>query len=179
MRRAIVIVLTWGLLSMLSAEPSFADLGLFERNADVGQVSLPGSAQFDAATKQYRVTGSGANMWGAEDAFHFVWCQASGDLKLSARVAFEGGAETRLTTAPGLDDGPEYSPDGRHIYFNSVRSGLMKIWRMRRDGKWLVFISYDRSVEGHPANKQVALRLMPTAGRSPSSATASSLPRMP
>jgi Tol biopolymer transport system component len=35
------------------------------------------------------------------------------------------------------------------------------------DGKWLVFISYDKSVEGHPANKQVVLRLMPTAGGQP------------
>ncbi len=28
-----------------------------------------------------------------------------------------GGEETQLTTAPGLDDGPEYSPDGKYIYF--------------------------------------------------------------
>ena len=25
------------------------------------------------------------------------------------------GPEVRLTDAPGLDDGPEYSPDGKHI----------------------------------------------------------------
>src|SRR5215470_15517942 len=36
-----------------------------------------------------------------------------------------GGAETRLTTAKGLDDGPEYSPDGNYIYFNSERTGHM------------------------------------------------------
>jgi TolB protein len=105
-------------------------------------------------------------------------------------IPAEGGQETRLTTAPGLDDGPEYAPDGRYIYFNSVRSGLMKIWRMRPDGseqeqvttgsdtadwfahvspdgKWLVFVAYDKSVEGHPANKQVTLRLMPTSGGQP------------
>jgi Tol biopolymer transport system component len=34
------------------------------------------------------------------------------------------------------------------------------------DGKWLVFVSYDASVEGHPPNKEVALRLMPAAGGS-------------
>src|SRR5689334_14557199 len=28
------------------------------------------------------------------------------------------GDEVRLTTAKGLDDGPEYSPDGKYIYFN-------------------------------------------------------------
>jgi Tol biopolymer transport system component len=105
-------------------------------------------------------------------------------------ISVEGGPETRLTSAPGLDDGPEYSPDGKYIFFNSERSGLMKIWRMNADGsaqqqvttdkeyadwfahpspdgKWLVFVSYDKSVKGHPANKDVVLRLMPINGGKP------------
>jgi len=93
-----------------------------------------------------------------------------------------GGDETRLTNAPGLDDGPEYSPDGAHIYFNSERTGHMQIWRMKPDGSdqeqvisddsndWfphispdgqsMVFIAYEKGVTGHPANKDVELRLM-------------------
>ena len=43
-------------------------------------------------------------------------------------ISVQGGSETRLTSAPGLDDGPDYSADGRHIFFNSERGGLMKIW---------------------------------------------------
>ena len=43
------------------------------------------------------------------------------------------GKEINLTNNPGLDDGPEVSPDGKWIYFNSVRSGQMQIWRMRAD----------------------------------------------
>ncbi len=98
-------------------------------------------------------------------------------------IPVEGGQEKRLTTAEGLDDGPEYSPDGQYIYFNSVRTGLMQIWRMKADGseqtqvtkddynnwfahpspdgKWLVIISYEKDVTGHPANKDVMLRLIP------------------
>jgi TolB protein len=91
--------------------------------------------------------------------------------------------ETRLTTAPGLDDGPDYSHDGKSIYFNSVRTGQMHIFRMKTDGseqtqitsedawadwfphpspngKWIVFLSYEKGVEGHPPNKDVALRLL-------------------
>ena len=101
-------------------------------------------------------------------------------------IPVEGGEEKRLTTAEGLDDGPEYSHDGQYIYFNSVRTGLMQIWRMKPDGseqtqitkddynnwfahpsldgKWLVFISYEKDVTGHPANKDVMLRLMPVGG---------------
>jgi Tol biopolymer transport system component len=62
----------------------------------------------------------------------------------------------------------------------------MQIWRMRPDGtgqqqvtndglndwfphpspdgKWIVFLSYARDVQGHPANKDVQLRLMPVGG---------------
>ncbi|MGD9637029.1 MAG: TolB family protein, partial [Pirellulales bacterium] len=36
-------------------------------------------------------------------------------------IASDGsGKEQRLTTFAGLEDGPEYSPDGSHIYFNST-----------------------------------------------------------
>jgi len=98
-----------------------------------------------------------------------------------------GGAETRLTAAKGLDDGPEYAPDGRHIYFNSDRSGWMQIWRMKEDGSeqtqvtddefnnWfphvspdgrtLVFVSYEKDVTGHPADKDVTLRRLTLADK--------------
>jgi len=97
-------------------------------------------------------------------------------------IPVTGGEEKRLTTAPGLDDGPDYSPDGMYIYFNSERTGKMQIWRMRADGseqeqitsdeynnwfphvspdgKWMVILSYDASVKGHPEDKDVILRLM-------------------
>jgi Tol biopolymer transport system component len=101
-------------------------------------------------------------------------------------VPAAGGDEKRLTTAKGLDDGPEYTRDGKFIYFNSDRTGMMQIWRMKPDGseqeqvtsddfnnwfahpspdgKWIVFLSYEKDVTGHPANKPVRLRLMPLGG---------------
>lgn len=105
-------------------------------------------------------------------------------------IPVEGMRETRLTDAEGLDDGPDYSPDGKYIYFNSERTGAMKIWRMDSngtnqtqitndeqyadwfphpagDGKQIVFLSYDKDVKGHPANKDVALRIMPSSGEKP------------
>src|SRR5262249_36447158 len=101
-------------------------------------------------------------------------------------IPVEGGEEKRLTTAKGLDDGPDYSHDGKYIYFNSERTGLTQIWRMKTDGseqtqitsdeynnwfahpspdgKWIVLLSYEKDVKGHPPNKDVMLRLMPTGG---------------
>jgi TolB protein len=99
--------------------------------------------------------------------------------------------EIALTENPPLDDGPEYTPDGRYIYFNSVRTGTMKIWRMRPDGsnqeqvtfdeyndwfphispdgKWIVYISFPKEIDPttHPFYKKVYLRLMPFSGGVP------------
>lgn len=104
------------------------------------------------------------------------------------KIPSEGGDEIRLTTSPGLNDGPEFSPDGKYIYFNSTRSGLMQLWRMRPDGsqqervthdefnnwfahpspdgKWIVFLSYGQDVAPaeHPYYRHVYLRLMPASG---------------
>ncbi len=107
--------------------------------------------------------------------------QRNGDFDIYT-IPVTGGDETRLTTAKGLDDGPEYSPDGQWIYFNSERTGQMQIWKMHPDGsgqaqvttddynnwfphispdgKWMTILSYDKTVTGHPGNKDVVLRLM-------------------
>jgi Tol biopolymer transport system component len=106
-------------------------------------------------------------------------------------IGVEGGQETRLTTTPGLDDGSEFAPDGRTIYFNSVRSGRMQIWRMNPDGsdqrqvtddqwnnwfahvspdgKQIVILSYGQDVpaSSHPYYKHVLLRQMPVVGGTP------------
>jgi dipeptidyl aminopeptidase/acylaminoacyl peptidase len=101
-------------------------------------------------------------------------------------------AETALTTnTTGHVDGPEYSPDGRYIYYNANPTGTMQIWRMKPDGtakeqltfdeyhswfphispdgKWMTMISFPTDIEpnSHPSYKKVMLRLMPVSGGAP------------
>ncbi len=106
-------------------------------------------------------------------------------------IDLETGKETPLTNLPSLDDGPEYSPDGRLIYFNSSRTGRMKLWRMEANGKnqsqvtfddyndwfphvspdmkWIIFISFPPEIdpEDHPFYQHCLLRMMPYAGGEP------------
>jgi hypothetical protein len=65
-----------------------AQPGIFEGHGDVGAVLRPGSVEYDSAQKTYRVTASGENIWGTADAFQFVWKKVSGDVSVTAEVAF-------------------------------------------------------------------------------------------
>ena len=82
---------------VVCAQTGSASLGIFESHADVGATQHPGSAQYDAAQHAYTLTGSGENMWFSSDAFQFAWKQVSGDIALTADIAFPqaGGNEHR------------------------------------------------------------------------------------
>ncbi|MGB6691571.1 MAG: hypothetical protein WBE76_27355 [Terracidiphilus sp.] len=97
-------------------------------------------------------------------------------------IPAQGGEEKALTPLDGVSDDPDYSPDGEYIYFNSNRGGTMQIWRMHPDGsapeqvtsdgmnnwtphpspdgKSIVILSYPREITGHPANKDIQLRIL-------------------
>ena len=89
-----ILLLTILLLSCaapLSAAQEHPDsIGLFEAHTDLGDNPRKGSASYDAATGEYRITGGGANMWGKVDAFHFVWKRAAGNFAITADVHFIG-----------------------------------------------------------------------------------------
>ena len=72
------------------AQKAEGALGLFEGHGDVGAVLHKGSVQYDPATGDYTVSGSGENMWSGSDAFQFVWKRVSGDVTLTADIRFLG-----------------------------------------------------------------------------------------
>ena len=43
--------------------------------------------------RAYRISGSGANIWGNSDQFHFAWKKASGDLDLTAEIEWVGAGK--------------------------------------------------------------------------------------
>lgn len=96
-------------------------------------------------------------------------------------ISAEGGDETQLTLGEGHCDGPDYSADGSHIYYNCDRGGHAQIWVMASDGtgqrqlfaddhvnwfphpspdgKYLLYLAYPPGTLGHPADLPVALVL--------------------
>lgn len=70
------------------AQSNAGKLGLFDSESDVGQVSPARQARHSAENGIYTIEAAGANMWSTTDAFHFVWKKMSGDVSLTANIAF-------------------------------------------------------------------------------------------
>lgn len=122
-----------------------------------------------------------------------------------ARIAYaaaRGGGPVRIATS-GVDgsderfltegfthcDGPDYTPDGRWIWFNGETGGRVCLWRMRPDGAdlqrmsgdnrvhWfphpapdggqVLYLAFPPGTRGHPRGCEVELRLMPAGGGPP------------
>jgi Tol biopolymer transport system component len=100
-----------------------------------------------------------------------------------------GGAERQLTDGYDHCDGPDYTPDGEWIWFNGERAGRVQLWRMRAagsepvrmtddtrvnwfphpspDGAHVLYLSYESGTRGHPAMRNVELRLIRADGGEP------------
>ena len=98
----------------------------------------------------------------------------------------KGGSERQITFGFDHCDGPDYTPDGEWIWFNGEKDGAVDLWRVRPDGTDLEQMTFDAAVNwfphpspdgrhvlylayapgtvGHPANRDVELRLIPTGG---------------
>jgi Tol biopolymer transport system component len=97
-----------------------------------------------------------------------------------------GGEDAYLTDGRFPVDGPEFSPDGAWIWYNSEEAGTVpghaQLFRMRPDGsdirqmtfdervnwfphpspdgKRVAYLSYPGGTEGHPADRDVIIRVM-------------------
>jgi Tol biopolymer transport system component len=108
-----------------------------------------------------------------------------------ATIPVAGGADIYFTDGSCPVDGPEYSADGEWLYFNSeaaaTQPGHAQLFRIRADGSQLqqltfdnrvnwfphpspdgalmVYLSYPEDTLGHPADKNVIVRLANIDGK--------------
>ncbi|MBB93767.1 MAG: hypothetical protein CML68_04060 [Rhodobacteraceae bacterium] len=126
--------------------------------------------------------------WSPDGATITYTCVRDGAFGI-ATLRLEDRRETLVVGGGGHYDGPDFTPDGRWIWFNSDRGGSMDLWRIRPDGRgaqqmtegdrieWfphpspdgahVLYLSYPPGTENHPFGRQVELRLMPAGGGAP------------
>jgi TolB protein len=108
-------------------------------------------------------------------------------------IPSSGGKDVRLTDTDAPADGPEYTTDGKWLWFNwemnGHRPGHAQLFRMRPDGsekqqmtfddevnwfphfspdgKELLFLTYAKGTISHPADVELSIRRMPIEGGAP------------
>jgi hypothetical protein len=63
-------------------------IGVFQGQSDIGAALVPGSANYDAATRQYTIQSAGYNVWYTRDEFRYLWKRMSGDVSLAADITY-------------------------------------------------------------------------------------------
>jgi len=95
---------------------------------DIGDVSAAGSASYANGT--FTVNGSGADIWGTADEFHFVHRSVSGNFVITARVASVEYVAAWTKAGIMIRDG--LSPSARHLSFFATPSTTKGIAYQRR-----------------------------------------------
>ena len=82
-----------------------------------------------------------------------IWRRKLDSSRSSARA-------DRFLSSTTIESGPQFSPDGNEIVFESTRSGAYEVWLCRSDGSNLVQLTHLNSVTGTPRwspdGKQIA-----------------------
>ncbi len=90
--RAAALIMIGALLDVFPAsllsQTSSSSVGTFEGQSDIGNLTSPGAAVYDAGSGSYTVSSTGLNIWATADAFHYVWKRVSGDISLTADINF-------------------------------------------------------------------------------------------
>ena len=130
LQRLLFLVLVPLIGSTVAAQRS---IGTFDQESDVGKLSRAGSTSYDARREAYLIAGSGQNMWGDHDDFHFVWTRLTGNFVLSTRARFLGvGVEEHRKI--GWTIRPTLDPNGIHVTAALHGNGLASLQFRRGAG---------------------------------------------
>jgi hypothetical protein len=101
-------------------------IGIFDGQSDIGSAVVPGSAGYDAGTKQYTINSAGYNIWYSRDEFRFLWKKMSGDFSLAGNINFPdtngyGDRKAVLIIRQDLDD------DSKEVLVGYHGAGMVQL----------------------------------------------------
>jgi hypothetical protein len=105
--------------------------------ADVGAVGADGSTSFANGT--FIVRGSGANVWGTSDGFHYVYRPLNGDGTIVTRLV--GMDNTRSNAKAGLMLRESLSASAAHVILDGVPSGGVEFMTRPSNGAATTWIA--------------------------------------
>ncbi len=92
MQTKILSFLAFAIALTISFAPT-KKIGVFQKNQDIGAPKLAGASAFDSKTDEYRLKGSGYNIWFERDEFQYLFKKLSGDFTVTADFEFVGAGK--------------------------------------------------------------------------------------
>ncbi len=122
-------------------------IGFFEGFSDIGQPALKGSVKYSEPGQEYRITGSGENIWYGTDSFAFLWKRMEGDYIIQAEMAFVGeGTDPHRKAGLMIRDG--LSSRSAHVSCVIHGDGLTSLQFRKEAGADMEEIKFDMSGPG-------------------------------
>lgn len=131
--------------------PAPKPIGLFDNHLDVGDVDAAGSAELNG--ESYIVQGSGGDIWGGADEFHYVYSKMSGSFRITVDEIFlDPGPSTSDWVKAGVMVRDSLEADSPN-YFEMVNTAfdLRSQWRNEEGGESFggSSIAADTHITGH------------------------------
>jgi hypothetical protein len=127
-------------------------IGIFEGQSDIGSALVPGSASYDAGTKQYTINSAGYNIWYTRDEFRYLWKKMSGDVSLAADIAYPdpegyGDRKAVLIIRQDLDD------DSKQVLVALHGAGMIQLAQRPEKGARVKDMEYRIGGRGRPGGQ--------------------------
>ncbi|MBN2329536.1 MAG: hypothetical protein JXR73_20510 [Candidatus Omnitrophica bacterium] len=91
-------------------------LGIFDAHGDIGAVAAAGDANYNENRQEYEVIGSGADIWGNGDEFHYVYKEISGPFSMSGLVEADPWESSDEWVKAGLMIRDNLNADSPHAF---------------------------------------------------------------
>ncbi len=145
---------------------------IFDQHADIienldnfGGEDLLGTAEYDAATDTYTLSGAGNDIWGTADNFHFLYTVVSGDFNMEAKIIHDESERSTSTDVwiKGMLMARQNLSAGSPNFGNRVRRDGQYSWQYRAAQDGASSSNGDDRVtfssEGYPAEDYPTTRL--------------------
>lgn len=119
-------------------------LGFFDGFSDIGLPELKGKVDYSEPSQEYRISGSGENIWFGSDSFSFLWTRMEGDYILQADMSFLGEGTDPHRKA-GLMIRKGLSADAAHVSCVIHGDGLTSLQYRKVAGQDMEELVFDIS----------------------------------
>ncbi len=117
-------------------------IGMFQGQSDIGGALVPGSASYNADTRQYTINSAGYNIWYQRDEFRYLWKKMSGDFSIAADGSFPIAKTPEYDRKIVLIVRQDLEDDSKEIMTGKHATGMVHLAERPEKGRMIEDMQY-------------------------------------